>query len=133
MRLTDYRVSRAMLTISALKYSTEFIKGKGIDGGMAQIYTIYRTRDLCQRNQFKPIRHEAISTLFPISIRAIAEAGKFIPLLADQRWPEEMKTIRTDLLKSKILDEEIQKIHDNPHMLKSLLNLYRRHFPAIVH
>lgn len=131
MKLMDCRVFRNMLNITSLKSSRVFMNASGEDEERAQLLTIFRARDVCQDNMFKPVRHDMISKLFQLSLDAIKEEKKFMVFLSPSNWPEEMAILRSNLLRSTILDTEMESNRSKKGLLKSLQDSFRRHFPMI--
>lgn len=131
MKVMDCRVFRKMLNITSLKSSRAFMNASGEKGERAQILTIYRARDVCKESMFKPVRHDIISKLFQLSVDAINEERKFLLFLSPSTWPEEMSILRSNLLRSTILDDQLESNRGEKRLLKALKDSFSRHFPAI--
>lgn len=130
MELVDCRVYRNMLNITSLKSAKVFMNATGVDGQRAQISTIFKSRDVCKSNQFKPVKHTDITRLFHLSLAAINEEKKFLRFLEPQMWPVEMKVLRENMMRSTILDRSINDNQGKADILEPLIDAYKRHFPA---
>lgn len=85
MSVIECRLFRNMPNITSLKYSKQFMNAQGDDGERAEIYTIYRTRDMCKGQQFKPVGHEGITKLLQISTMVITEEKTFCRFLDSRK------------------------------------------------
>jgi len=74
----------------------------------AQLYTLYRAKDYCLLNGLKTVQYTTINELFKMALLAISEEKKFLEYLGSDEWPIQMSTIKENLLKSTVLDGEIE-------------------------
>ncbi len=131
MKKEDCRVFRSFLHITSLKSSTAFMNAKHKDGPAAQVYTMYRIKDIyLSRGLTKAIQPEEVARQYELSLYSIEEEKKFLDFLSPEEWPQEMKTLRFNLLKTIKLVDEVVLNHGNKEILPSLLKSYKRHFPV---
>lgn len=131
MSTIDCRVFRNMINISSLKSSKAFMNAGGEVGKRAQYLTIYKARDLCQQNGFKPLKHDNVTELFEMALAAIQEEEKFIIFLDGHNWPEKMAPILENMLKTTILDEALKENKNSTKLFDPLLSAFKRHFPSL--
>lgn len=97
---TDYRIFRKFLSLHKLNCATSFMNYWGKDEIECQINTLYRLKDPCASNNFKPISKE-MTTQFQLSNDAIRE-GETFQVLMEWKWPKELE-IKNNLYLQKSL------------------------------
>lgn len=112
-------VFQHMLNNTPLKSSKKFMTAKGIDGEKEEIITIHRSSGFFQLNQFRSIRHDQIWELLDLSMDDNGEEKKFSRFIYPDQWPPEMKHLHGNLIKSTLLDDDLQKNREK-----------RRNFPS---
>ncbi len=131
MRNEDCRVFKNFIHITSIKSAKAFMTAKHKEGERAQIYTIYRIQDIYRQRSFtKPIQPDEVGKQYELSVYSIEEEEKFLSFISPDLWPEEMNTLRQNLLKTVQLSEEVESNRGNREVLPSLLRAYKRHFPA---
>jgi len=127
----DCRVFRNFIHITSLKSAKSFMNAKHQEGERAQRITLYRLRDIYKERSFsKPIQPEEVSRQYELSVFSIEQEIKFIQFIKPDPWPEEMSTIRENLLNTVQLSDEVQSNRGNDDILPSLLRSYKRNFPV---
>lgn len=132
VKTIDCRVFRRFIHISSLKSATAFMNACGRDGIEAQINTLYRLRDVCKQQKFKPVSHRHTVEQFEKALAAIKEARKFESLLESNEWPSEMIALKKNLLQTSKLDAEVASNRGNDYdILGVILKRYTEVCPDI--
>ncbi len=131
MQQIDCRIFRNFIHITSLKSAKTFMNAKHQYGERAQVYSLYRAKDIYQQRNFsKAVQPDEITRQYELSIYAIEEESKFLKYIHPDPWPTEMNVLRQNLLQTTQLNDEIQCNHGNKEVLRSLIKAYRRHFPT---
>ncbi len=131
LRQVDCRVYRKFLHVTSLKSAKAFMNAKHSSGEIAQVYTIYRVQDLYRQRCFsKAIQPDELGKQYELSLYSMEEEQKFLKYITPDDWPEEMETVRQNLLKTVQLSDEVLLNHGNKEVLPCLLTSYKRHLPA---
>lgn len=74
----NYRVYRRFIQVSSLKSATFLMNAKGKDSSECQKNTMYRLRELCRSNSYKPASFKTVAAQFQRSTSALYDARKFL-------------------------------------------------------
>lgn len=130
MRTMDCRVYRNFINATSLKSATKFLNADGQDAVSCQISTLYRIRDSCRLNRFKPVSHKTVCEQFEKAFSAMREARKFEELLESTTWPVDMQTLQRNLIETTKFDQEVTTNKGNEFVvLPTILDVYRRVCP----
>ncbi len=129
MEKEDCRFFKGFINISTLKGSSSFMNSKEKDSHLLQINCLHRVKDVYSETH-KTIKSEDLTKQFKYSKMAQNEHDKFLRFIESESWPTEMETLKQNLLRSTILDKELDENNNNEYViLPKLLDAYRRHFP----
>ncbi len=130
MERTDCRLFRKFINIVTLKGSSSFLNASGEKSEIIQINTLHRLKDHYMQASFKTIQPETLTFQFKLATMAQKEHDKFLKFIEDEKWPHEMRDMKDNLLRSTILDKDLEENSNNDTtILPKLLDCYRRHFP----
>lgn len=130
METADCRLYKKFLNISTLKGSAAFMNLKGHDSDEIQICTLHRVKDLYLESSFSTIVPDNLTTQLKFAKLAHKEEQKFMKFLESDSWPSEMQDIRNNMLRTVVLNKELEENSNNEfEILPKLLECYRRHFP----
>jgi len=115
MSTTDCRMFRSFVTLHTLRMATAFMNAKGDAAVRAQINTLHRAKELFMLNGLKTVQYTAINQQYNIALLAINEEAKFLKYLDSSEWPPQMENIKFNLLRSTLLDGEIEGNAGNEH------------------
>lgn len=127
----DCRVYRKFINITSLKQATVFMKAEEKEGRSVQVNTIYRLREVCKLNNFKPVQHSIVAEQYIKATKALKEARKFETFLESKTWPTDMAAIQTNMLRGTKLDSEVEENQGNEtKILPFLKDIYYKLYPA---
>ena len=115
--ITDCRIFRAFVTLHSLRMSTIFMNASTDDEVRAQKYTLHRAKEHFLLNGLKTVQYKTINEQFKMSMLAISEEKKFLAYIDCSEWPSPMTKIRHNLLKSSVLDGDIESNQGNEHTI----------------
>ncbi len=131
MRQVDCRVFRNFLHITSIKSAKAFMNAKHRNGERAQVCTLYRVQDLYRQRSFsKAIQPNELARQYELSLYSIEEEEKFLNYIRPDEWPDEILTVRENLLKTMLLSDEVELNHGNKEVLPCLISAFKRHLPA---
>ncbi len=130
MERVDCRRYRSFINISTLKGSPMFMNANEKDSEEVQINTLHRIKDMYLLSNFKTIQSDDLTKQFKYATLAQKEQEKFLRFLECDEWPKEMESIKINMLRSFMLDKELDENAGNDFViLPKLLQSFKRHFP----
>ncbi len=128
----DCRIYRKVLTANSLRLSKVFSRTGGSDTEQVQINTLYRMRLYSAQNDYKPVPAKKMDELYLSALSASIEVKKFEDLLDGQAWPDELLVLRQNMLRTSLLDSEIELNKNNTSaVFQPLFELYKACFPNL--
>lgn len=121
------------LHTSSSKAATNFMAVRNEISGLAQVISIHRCACFHKLNSFKPAKHLVVSEMYINSFLGLEEEEKFLRVIEKCDWPDEMQNFKHNMLKCRVLDQELtgNQINDDT-VLSSLLEAFQRHYPMLV-
>ncbi len=127
LSLGDCRVFRKFVNIGTLKGSSAFMNCKN---EQVQLHCLHRAKDLSEMNEFKSVKCSELTKMVKFCSLAVIEDEKFKRFIEDETWPREMQDLRNNMLRTTLLDEELELNSVNEtSIIPKLLEVYRKHFP----
>ena len=121
MATVDCRIFRKFVSLHSLRISTIFMNAAEPIEVRAQGNTLHRAKEYCLLNGLKTVQYSVINSQFKMALLALEEERKFLDYIGSDEWPPQMSTIRNNMLRSTLLDDEIEGNKGNEHtVLKSL-------------
>ena len=124
----DCRIFRNFITLHSLRMSTIFMNASTDDEIEAQLHTLHRAKEYSLLNGLKVVQYTTINDMFKMSMLAISEVKKFQTYLGSTEWPAQMANVKNNLLRSTILDSEIESNQGNEY---TILNTLRQSLMSI--
>ncbi len=132
MERQDCRLFRKFINICTLKGSSAFLNASGSNSEDIQINTLHRVKDLYLESSLKTIQPEDLTTQYKFARMAQREQDKFLKFIEDKHWPPQMIHLKHTLLRTTVLNKELEENSNNEFdILKNLLDSFRRHFPDL--
>jgi len=98
----------------------------------AQINTLHRLKDLYTLNGFSTLHEDDVNEQYKLSIDALMEEKKFLSYLEAECWPTYMSIIRTNLLRTTSMDDEVKLNRGNDlSIMASLRSTLQRYDPRL--
>lgn len=128
----DCRLYKSFIRLQSLYGSTVFMNPSSEMEKQAQVNTLYRVQLICRERGFRTVQHSDVSAQFKASVLALKEAAKFLKYINRSKWPDEMDTIRLNLLQSMKLDDEVTSNQGNEYsVIESLRSALQRVDPDL--
>ena len=108
----DCRVFRNFVNVTSLRQANKFFNATTKREVEAQIHTLHRAREEFE-SHFKPVQHAFISEHYKRSLKALNEQDKFFKFTGLKSWPTSMKIVRHNLLRSFVMDEQVDSNDGN--------------------
>jgi len=92
-----------------------------------------RAQYYSSQNNYKPVHYTVMEEQFVAAVAARLEAEKFELFLGakGKEWPPEMRTARTNLLRTSLFDDAVESNRNNPlDLLPPIWDLYKTTFPS---
>jgi len=121
MKVKDCRVYKSFVKLNSLYGSTHFMNAAEKFGEEAQINTLYRVKELCEMNNYKTVQQDEVSHQSKLAVDAILEEKKFLQYLDCNTWPVGLETVRVNLLRSTVLDKELEQNRGNDSIILECL------------
>ena len=121
MTVKDCRVYKSFVKLNSLYGSKYFMNAAEKFGEEAQINTLYRIKELCEMNNYKTVQQDEVSHQSKVAVDAILEEKKFLQYLDCSTWPIGLETVRVNLLRSTVLDKEIEQNRGNDSIILECL------------
>ncbi len=118
---TDCRIFTKFVTLHSLRMSTVFMNASSDTEVEAQCNTLHRAKEHFLLNGLKTIQYQLINHQFKMAMSALDEEKKFLKYLGSTEWPSQMISIRRNLLRSTVMDDEIESNKGNEHTVLTTL------------
>ncbi len=103
----DCRLFRSFICFGALRSAKAFMNAVLDEQEDVQVNCIYRLKHWCESNDFKPVQSKVVGEQFNFSILSLKEEQKFLSLIGYEEWPSHMQTIKENLLRTTLCDQEL--------------------------
>ena len=127
----DCRLFKSFVCFGAIRSATNFLHALKHGFEEEQVNTIYRIRNYCEKNTYKPVQADIISEQFDLAIQARREERTFLRTIRAEQWPQHMDTARENLLRTTQCDAEIKGNRGNDtDVITSLWKCFESLYPA---
>ena len=121
MTVKDCRVYRNFVKLNSLYGSKHFMNAGDTFGEEVQINCLYRIKEICEMNSYKTVQHDEVSKQSKLAMDALLEEKKFLEYLDCKSWPVGLETVRINLLRSTVLDKEVEENRGNDSVILECL------------
>lgn len=127
----DCRLFNSFVCFGAMRASKRFISACGQGKHDAQVNCLHRMRHWSEMHGYKPVQPRTISEQFDLAVLALAEEQKFLDFITEDKWPQNMETVKENLLRTTLLDRElIGNSGNDSDLLPSLWKSFKRLYPG---
>ncbi len=131
LAVEDCRLFRSFLCFGSLRGSKGFMNAM-LDGHeQAQVNTIYRVQHWSELNQYRSVQSKVITDQFNLAMLSLKEEKKFLSIIEEEKWPDNMETCRENTLRTTLSDKELMLNNGNDgDVLPSIWSCFKRLYPA---
>lgn len=101
----DTRVFRNIVKMLSLYSSSEFMSARCDKDAEEKINNLHRLMKVCKSQRFRTVPYTIVTKQYTPSINAVEEENKFLKYIDFVDWPDNINTLRNNLLLSTMLDE----------------------------
>ncbi len=128
----DCRLFRSFVSFGAL-WSAKAFMTASIEGKEdAQVNCIYRLKHWSESNDFRRVQGKVVGEQFGLAVLALKEEDKFLDAIQSDEWPEHMDTIKENVLRTTLCDDELMVNSGNDgDVLPSIWKCFERLHPGL--